>query len=241
MKKSILLCAAWMIAASAFADNHMAPQITYGQSYSLIVSDPAAVVEAMKTYRASPTGAQMPSTVTLSQNVANGSYQSTHTVNVFYPSAEAMAAGMALAAGSADSAEFGRRMRGVATVESENVFTMLLSRVNQEAMENPATMLFGLNVTDQAAFMKALTRLLDSEAMKAFPGNAFFGAIVAMGDTEGTHWVSFQAADVGTLLAGVDTFMKSADFAAYARNASDFREVTARLVSRQLMTMGPEG
>lgn len=241
MNRTIFLCAAWLLAAGAFADSHMAPQTTYGQSYSLIVSDPTAVVEAMKAYRASPTGRQMPSTVTLSQNVANGANQSTHTVNVFYPSAKAMAAGMAMAAGSADSAEFGRRMRGVATVESENVFTVLLNRINQESIDNPATMLFGLNVTDQAAFMKALTRLLDSEAMQAFPGNAFFGSIVAMGDTDGTHWVSFQAADVGTLLEGVDTFMKSSDFAAYARNADDFREVTARLVSRQLLTLAPEG
>ena len=130
-------------------------------------------------------------------------------------------------------------MRGAATLESENLFTMLISKVNREGMENPASMLFGLNVTDQAAFMKALNKLLESSAAAEFPGNMFFGQIIAMGDTEGTHWVSFQAATVGALLSGVDAFMKSSDFAAYAKNADSFREVTSRMVSRQVLTLQP--
>jgi hypothetical protein len=100
-------------------------------------------------------------------------------------------------------------------------------------------MLFGLNVTNQAAFMEALNKLLDSSAAANFPGNMSFGQILAMGDTEGTHWVSFQAPSVGTLLKGVDTFMKSSDFAAYAKNAATFREVTSRMVSRQILTLQP--
>ena len=240
MKNLLTLCAGLLFCGSVIADNHMPAQpVVFGQYYSIVVSDPAAVVEALQKYRASETGQKMQSGVTLSQNVANGALAGTHSINVFYPSPEVMDATMRLASGSSDAAEFQQAMRGAATLESENLFTMLISKVNREGMENPASMLFGLNVTDQAAFMKALNKLLDSGAAAEFPGNMFFGQIIAMGDTEGTHWVSFQAATVGALLSGVDAFMKSSDFAAYAKNADSFREVTSRMVSRQVLTLQP--
>ncbi len=240
MKTLPIIMAAALFCAPAFADNHMPAQpVVYGQSYSIVVSDPAAAVAAMQKFRASPTGRQQPSTVNLSQNIANGTQEATHTINVFYASAEDMDASMRAAAGSADSAEFAEAFSKVATLESESVFTMQISKVNQEGIENPASMLFGLNVTDQAAFMKALNKLLDSKAAAAFPGNLFFGSIVAIGNNPTTHWVTFQAGSVGALLAGVDAFMKSADFAEYAKGADDFREVTARSISRLVLTLPP--
>ena len=240
MKNFLTLCAGLLVCSAAIADNHMpAQQTIYGQYYSLVVSDPAAVVDAMQKYRASATGQKMQSSVTLSQNIANGELQGTHAVNVFYPSTEAMDATMRVTSGSADAAAFRQAMQGAATIEAENLFTMLISKINQEDIENPASMLFGLNVTDQAAFMKALNKLLDSSAAANFPGNLFFGQILAMGDTEGTHWVSFQASSVGALITGVDTFMKSSDFAAYAKNADSFREVTSRMVNRQILALQP--
>ena len=238
MKNLFALAAGLLICTTALADNHMETQNTvYGQYFSLIVSDPAAVVAAMQKYRNSPTGQQMPSSVTLSQNVANGDLQGTHTVNVLYPSAEAMETGMQLSASSADSAEFRDAMRTVATVEGENLFTILMTKANREDMANPASMLFGLEVTDQAAFMKALNKLFESEAAANFPGNLNFGQVIAMGDNPTTHWVSFQAESVGALLKAVDAFMQSQDVADYAKNAGDFREITARTVSRQVLAL----
>lgn len=240
MKNFLTLCAGLLLCGTAIADNHMpAQQTIFGQYYSLVVSDPAAVVDAMQKYRASATGQKMQSSVTLSQNIANGELAGTHAINVFYPSPEAMDSNMRLSSGSSDTAEFQKAMRAASTLEAENLFTMEISKINREDMENPASMLFGLNVTDQAAFMKALNKLLDSSAAANFPGNLFFGQILAMGDTEGTHWVSFQAPSVGTLLTGVDAFMKSSDFAAYAKNADSFREVTSRMVNRQILALQP--
>ena len=240
MKTFLALCATLLFGSVAMADDHAPAQPTiYGQYYSIVVSDPAAVVEAMTNYRNSATGQKMPSSVSLSQNIANGELAGTHSINVFYPSPEAMDANMRLASGSSDTAEFQKAMQGAANLESENLFTMQISKINQEGMENPVGMLFGLNVTDQAAFMKALNKLFDSNAAAAFPGNMFFGQIIAMGDTEGTHWVSFQSSSLGALLAGVDTFMSSSDFAAYAKNANSFREVTSRMVSRQILSLQP--
>jgi hypothetical protein len=132
------------------------------------------------------------------------------------PSSVALDTGIRLSASSADVAEFGRTMRTAATVETENLFTMLLSKTNRDDMASPASMLFGLK-----------------------PGNLSFGQVIALGDNPTTHWVSFQAESVGALLQAVDAFMKTQDFAAYAKNADDFREVTTRSVSRQIMTLTP--
>lgn len=240
MKYLFVFCAAWLAWSGALADNHESqPQVLYGQSYNIVATNPAGVVEALKAYRSSPTGKQMASTVTLSQNVANGDQPATHVINVFYPSTAAMDDTARLASGSDDAAKFGASMRDAASLESENVFSVLRSKINRENMENPATMLFALKVTDQAAFMKALNKIFASDAAAAFPGGMFFGQVIAMGANETTHWVSFQAPSVGTLLTAVDAFMKSDDFAAYAKNADDFREVTARLISRQLLTLAP--
>lgn len=240
MKTLIMTLAGMLLYAPAFAQvAGDQTSIVYGQSYNVVVSDPAELAAAMREFRASPTGQQLQSTVTLSQNVANGYRGATHTINVFYPSAGAMAGTMELYAGSQDYAEFIDRIDRVATVESDAVFTMRRSLINQESIQNPVTMLFGINVTDQPAFMKALDALFESEAAASFPGNVFFGQILAMGDTPGTHWVSFQAARVDTLMTGLDTFMQSADFAAYARNANDFREVTSRTIGREVLSLMP--
>ena len=215
--------------------------IMYGQSYSIIVSDPAAVVAALTKYRNSETGKASQSMVALSMNVANGEYESTHGINVFYANPAAMDATNAALAGSKDAAEFRDAMNTAAVIESENVFTMLRSVVNSEAAatNNPLSMLFGLNVTDAEAFNTALATLVDSDAAKAFPGNLYFGQTLAMGDSDVTHWASFQADSMDNLLNGLSKFMASADFAVYAKDADDFREIENRMVTRELMRFMP--
>ena len=52
--------------------------------------------------------------------------------------------------------------------------------------------------------------------------------------------MSFVAKDVGTLLSGVEAFMKSNDFAKYAENASEFRRVEGRYINRAVLTLGPQ-
>jgi hypothetical protein len=231
---------AFALCGTAFADNHAQPT-TYGQSYNLIVTDPAAAVAAMTKYRQSATGQKMPTQVILSQNLANGAYQATHTVNVFYPSAAAMDMQAQLTANSPDTAEFFATMRGISTVETDNVFTMERSIVKEGTItsEQPVQMLFGLEVTDQAAFTAAFDKLWNSSASAAFPGNMFFGRVIAMGESASTHWVSFLANDMASLIEGVDAVQSSDAFAAYAKNAPSFRNVEGRFLSRQILNLTP--
>jgi len=241
MKPVLLVSLVLVMSGSALADNHSPPTV-YGQYYGIVASDPEAVVAAMTKYRQSATGQKLSSTITLTANVANGRDRATHTISVFYPSAEAMEADFKNSADSSDRAAFMTAMRSVATVETENVFTQTHSRINDESISGAAgaTMLFGLTVFDAGRYRSALEALLNSGAGAAFPGNMSAGTVVAMGDVPGTHWVAFQAKDMGALLSGVEAFMMSKDFADYARDAAQFRKVEGRYIGRSILTLRPQ-
>lgn len=241
MYRTLSLCLALMLWGTVQADSHAQPTV-YGQYYSIVVSDPAAVVAAMTKYRQSATGQKLSSTVTLSASVANGTDNATHTISVFYPSAAAMQADLTASMGSSDRATFFSEMSEVATVEAENVFTQTKSKINDEGLAGAgsATMLFGLTVFDVERYMDALNTIMNSDAAEAFPGNMFAGQVVAMGDVPGTHWVSFVAKDIGTLLPAVEAFMSSKDFANYAEGAREFRRVEGRYINRAVLTLGQQ-
>lgn len=89
---------------------------------------------------------------------------------------------------------------------------------------------------ESAAAMEAdMATARGSKDAADFPGNIIMGEILAMGETPGTHWVSFLSKDMATLLNGVEAFMKSDDFAKYARYAKEFRKVEARYISRAVL------
>ena len=241
MKSILLLSLGLVMSGAALAESPSAPTI-YGQYFGIVASDPEAVVAAMTQYRQSATGQKLSSTITLTANVANGRDLATHTISVFYPSAAAMEADFKNSMGTSDRAAFTTAMRSVATIETENVFTQTHSRINDESISGAAgaTMLFGLTVLDAGRYRSALETLLNSAAGTAFPGNLSAGAVVAMGDVPGTHWVAFQAKDMGVLLSGVEAFMMSKDFADYSRDAAQFRKVESRYVGRSVLTLGPQ-
>ena len=241
MKRTLLLCLAVMFSGTVLADSHAQTTI-YGQYFGIVASDPDAVVAAMRKYRQSATGQKLSSTVTLSASIANGTDKATHTVSVFYPSAAAMEADMAASIGSSDRIAFMNAISNAATVETENVFTQTNARINDESLggEGAATMLFSLTVLDADRYREALDTIFASDAAAAFPGNVASGTVVAMGEAPGTHWVSFQAKSMGTLLTGVEAFMNSRDFANYAKDASEFRSVAGRYIGVVVLTLGPE-
>ena len=153
-----------------------------------------------------------------------------------------MEADMAASIGTSDRAAFVSAMTKVAAIETENVFTQTNGRINDESLGGAGvtTMLFGITAIDAGRYTAALESIINSDAAGAFPGNMSSGAVVAMGEVPGTHWVAFQAKDMGTLLSGVEAFMSSSDFAAYAKNAGEFRKVEGRYISRTVLALGPQ-
>ncbi len=222
----------------ATADHHETGPMAYGQSFGIKTDNPEAVVAAMSQLRGSRSHRNSPSTVSLNVIVAAGDVDATHTIGVFYESAADMDKARELNRDSKAYAEFIQTMNGLGERVFVTLFTTERANVKEGAVtsKNPVTMVYGLAVTDPAAFMPAFDKLWASDAMKAFPGNSFFGTSVANGDSSVTHWVSFQANDMETLLTGVRATLSSADMAEYLETAGSARTVEYQTIGAQVMT-----
>ena len=71
--------------------------------------------------------------------------------------------------------------------------------------------------------------------MKSFPGNAFFGTTLVNGDDASTHFVSFTANNMETLLGGMNEMLASAEMAEYRSTAASFRTVEGESINRRLL------
>ena len=243
MKRRLLSLTAALVSvlftASAFADHHMPASLGYGQSYSLSVSDPAALVGAITKFRASPTGKNSPSRVVINQIIAGGESGATHTIGVFFDSAADIDKGRAMNQGSKDLAAATAVLQSSSERLSVSLFSVLRRNVKEGAVtsENPVSLTYGLAVTDPAAFLAAFDKIWASTA-SAFPGNAFFGINMANGESGATHFVSFQANDMATLLNGIQELQASAEMAEYNANAPSFRSVASESISIRIMDSG---
>ena len=204
----------------------------YGRSISFDVSNPAGVVTAMRQFNQSETGQNFPGNVLLNETIADGDSGITHTVNIFYSSAGGM--DQTMGRPSLDGMRFLSTMRASAETMGSNVFTMDRGRGLASA-PGTVTMLYVMEVTDPAAFNKAIDRVWSSKAMKEFPGGAFMGTFLADGTDPATHWSSFVAKDMATLMAGMDAFFASPAKKAYLKDSNDFRKVTRTNLSRAIL------
>ena len=226
-----------IFSGNVLGDQHAAPMPTiYGQSYSLIVTNPVAVIAAMDAYRASPAAQAVARNTVLIQNVANGDNPSTHTINVFYQSAADMDKALAANATSRDAAVFFSTMRESATIETENVFTVTRIGGNPPDTSTPGTVqyLIGLEVTEGAAFRSAFDNLWNSNAIASFPGGVYFGEVLGIGESKMTHFISFITADMATMMDAMNELQSSAAMAEYVQGANSFRNYSSTSIGRQI-------
>jgi hypothetical protein len=220
----------------ALADHHETGPIGYAAIYSLKVSDPAAIAAAMTKVRTSKELAASPSGVSLSQVIAGGASGVTHTVGVFYDSLADMDAAQAMNAGSKVIAEVGPVFRSASERLTVDLLALQRRSVKEGAVtaENPVNFVYQLSVTDQAAFMTAFDNIWDS-VTKSFPGNVFFGTSLVNGTSKATHFVTFVANDMETLIGGVQAMQSSPEMADYMANAASFRTVEAEIVGMRML------
>ena len=237
MTRLIGLIVFLMTSVSAFgAEPVVTPVGVYGQGFEFRVTDPAAFLAAMETYRQSPSSQAYNSSVSLLQLSAKGRTTVTHRINVFYPTLDDMNKGYEVNANSADWRDFLISMGQSSANTGSNLFSFERVLANQPEITNAANFnyLYALEVTNVAEYQKALDKLLSSPAAAAFPGNLAAGQNLAMGDNKATHWVNFTAKDIGTLIAGMNQFMATKDFGDYAKKAPAFRRADSREVNQQL-------
>ena len=243
MKKLIqMVVATWIMITPlvAFSDDHNELASTvYGQSITLEVQNPTAVVAAMNRFNSSESGKAYPGTVLLNEMVAGGETNVTHQISVFFPSSAALDASNTNSVGNPDAMAFGMTMQQSASIAGRGLFRMMRGKGNVST-PGAVTCYEQPGGTDRAAFMKAFDRLWTSDAFANFPGGIYFGDTMGNGTNPSTHWVSFVAPNLETLYAGMDAIQGSAAMAAYSKNANQFRNYSANYVTRTLLRMGGE-
>ena len=229
MKKFLAICFSALMtngALTAIADDHAdSGPLFYGQSIGFVASDAPAVLAAMDKWRNTEVGRAAPNTVVLLQNIVNRDYQSTHGVNIFYPNGAAMDASDKLVQGNKEWSDFQRTLGSLVEFEWENTYAILRAKANEGDVSNPnaASIVYGITVTDSAAFMSAFDKLWNSAAIQEFPGAVYLGASIAAGTMPGTHFVTFVADTRGKLTEAMMAMQSSEEMAAYMESASGAR------------------
>lgn len=217
-----------------FADDHTASETAYGMAFEFRATNPAAVAGSMQSFMASEYGQNRQVSVSLVQNVSNGTNIATHQINVLYPTPETMEASAARNSASADWMRYMMTMRDSIEPVGENLFTIEMAKLNEGLANTPGAvgMLTTFQVTNAKEFMSAFEKLMSSDTANNWPGDIYFGRVIGAGENEATHWVNAISKDMATLLKANTAMMSSKDMATYARGVADAREFVSQSIQR---------
>ena len=217
-----------------FADDHTASETAYGMAFEFRATNPAAVAGSMQSFMASEYGQNRQVSVSLVQNVSNGTNMATHQINVLYPTPETMEASAARNSASADWMRYMMTMRDSIEPVGENLFTIEMAKLNEGLANTPGAvgMLTTFQVTNAKEFMSAFEKLMSSDTANNWPGDIYFGRVIGAGETEATHWVNAISKDMATLLKANTAMMSSKDMATYSRAVADAREFVSQSIQR---------
>ena len=217
-----------------FADDHTASETAYGMAFEFRATNPAAVAGSMQSFMASEYGQNRQVSVSLVQNVSNGTNMATHQINVLYPTPETMEASAARNSASADWMRYMMTMRDSIEPVGENLFTIEMAKLNEGLANTPGAvgMLTTFQVTNAKEFMSAFEKLMSSDTANNWPGDIYFGRVIGAGENEATHWVNAISKDMATLLKANTAMMSSKDMATYARGVADAREFVSQSIQR---------
>ncbi len=246
MKFLVMLCISLssLMATLSYADDHASQQgqafPVYGMANNFEVSNPAGALAAVRTFMASPAAKAFPGNVIFNEVVADGDMAGTHSLNVFYPSPEAMGQIINSDQPPAEALAFFMSMQASAEPIGSSVFRMLRGH-GLSSTSGTLTLIIQLEVTDGASFSKAFDKLWGSDSFQNFPGGVYFGDFMANGDNPSTHWISFVAKDMASLGQGMDEVQGSKDMATYLKDANSFRNYGGRALFRTIQSMAAGG
>ena len=201
------------------------------QTFDMIVSDPAGVVEALNNYQESPTGQQSTATVILSQYVANGESLATHQILVVYPSNQEMDLNLMRNATSADWAEFLNDMQDSASVEAEGIGQILAMAGNPNDPVATAigrtNVTYQLSVSDPATYASAWSDFANDNLQEG--SVSYLSSVLAYGAHPSTHVVANVYSSLGEALSNQPQTMEGFDV--FLQRVSGIRTVEGRVVT----------
>jgi len=207
-------------------------------SFTIAPPNVPAVLAATDALMSSAAGKEFPGKLLLEAEVADGADPATHTfIPIYRTAAEREAFVQKLQADPAWNTFLGEM-----TKLSQPVSTILYRTVKSwgDIVDTDHVWMgHAFHVTDEAAFLAALDKLIASPTGKKFPGQAYLSAVVAGGIGPVTHLISVGYASEAEMEAWNATATKSADWATYLKASRKAAEYLGGSLSRDLKTWGP--
>lgn len=195
------------------------------------------VIAATEKFMASEAGKSMPGTLSVMASVIDGADPST---NSFITSMESFAAREKWVASLQGNADWIALRDAVGDLAELGATSRMIFVKNwgEAGDADVVWHLFGLTVSDDAAYLKALDTLLASETGKKFPGSLYLSSVAAAGMSSVSHVVSVGYASEAEAEAWNEVMLQSSDWAAFQRVTDRVSETAGSWVLRTLKTWG---
>ena len=207
-------------------------------SFSTTPPNVPQVVAAADALMSSAAGKNFPGKLLLQAEVADGNSPATHSfIPIYKTAAEREAFVQQLQADPAWNtflAEMAKLTHPVSTVLYRTVKSW-----GDRADSDHVWMGYAFSVSDPAAFLVAIDKLMASPTGKKFPGQVYLSAVQAGGITPVTHLVSVGFASEAEMETWNATRDASTDWATYLKESRKAAEFRGANLSRDLKSWGP--
>lgn len=195
------------------------------------------LIAAIEKFMATEAGKEMPGTMSLMASVIDGADPSTHSI---ITSTDSLAA---------RETWLQKHQPGAAWTELVNSFVALTDLGSTSRMIFQKTWgdggegdvvwhLYALDVSDPAAYSKALDKLMASATGKQFPGSLWLSSIAAAGMGSASHVLSVGYASEAEAEKWNATMLPSADWAAFDKATDGISNLAGSFVLRSIKTWG---
>jgi hypothetical protein len=226
------------IALFLFTHTAVADPVWSQIGFATTASNAPKVVAAADKMLSSEVGKQFPGRLLLQANVADGANPATHTwVPIYKSAAEGEAWVQKLQQSPAWTQFLGdleKNTTPVSTVRN-NVIKSWGDLVDTDQV----WMAHSFDVTDGAAFLAAIDKLMASETGKKFPGQVYLSAVVAGGLSPVSHIISVGYDSEAEMAAWNQTVQGSKDWTAYTDATATVSEYLGGSLARTLKAWGP--
>ena len=221
-----------------FFSHAAAAQTWSAISFSTTAPNAPLVVAAADALMSSAAGKTFPGKLLLQAEVADGDSPATHSfIPIYKTAAERETFVQALQADPAwntFTAEMAKLSQPVSTVLYRSAKTW-----GELVDTDHVWMGYAFHVTDPAAFVASLNKLMASPTGKKFPGQVYLSAVVAGGISPVTHLISVGFASQAEMETWDATRDASADWATYIKESRKAAEFLGANLSQDLKSWGP--
>lgn len=206
-------------------------------SVSTTPANAPLVQAAADTLMSSSAGKEFPGKLLLQVELANGSNPATHTFVPIYKTAADREAFVAKLQGDPAWAVFQGEMAKLSQPVSTVLYRVVKTWGDLVDTDH-VWMGHAFAVSDPAAFVAALDKLMASPTGKNFPGQVYLSSVTAGGITPVTHLISVGYASEAEMETWTTTRDASADWAAYLKASRKAAEYLGANLSRDLKSWG---